>query len=122
MSLSIENRDSTDSIPDSLLQTVGIMKHTLRSMRYIEKRLCETMESSGVDPRLRCEMQSLFDATSDVRARLSLMSITVTEVLKEAVVGQSAGRKACDEAKRRQGPERKGRNRLEIVRTAVGRP
>jgi len=80
------------------------------------------MESSDVDPRLRREMQSLFDATSDVRARLSLMSITVTEVLKEAVAGQSAGRKPFDEATRRHGRERKGRNRLEIVRTAVGQP
>ena len=122
MSLSIERRDARNAIPDSLLQTVGIMKHTLRSMRYLEKRLSETMDASDVDPRLRSEMQRLFDATSDVRVRLSLMSITVTEVLKETATGESADPKAFRETKRHQGQTRKGRKRLEIVRAAGGKP
>lgn len=122
MNLSMESRESTNEIPDSLLQTVGIMKHTLRSMRYIEKRLCETMELPDIDPRLLSEMQTLLNATGDVHARLSLMSITVTEVLKEVVTDQSAGRKPFDQVKRRQVQARKGRNRLEIVRSAVSQP
>ena len=115
----MENRASQNTVPDSLLQTVGIMTHMLRSIRYMEKRMSDVTESTDLDPCLFSEMQHLRDATSEVMFRLSHMGIVVTDLLKDAEKGQSSGPKPLCGAKRDQGPARKRRNRLEIDQAAV---
>jgi hypothetical protein len=119
MNLTTDNRAATDSIPDSLLQTVGIMKNALRSIRYIEKRLSDTMEWTELDPRLRTEMHHLRGATSEMMFRLSMMGTVVADLLKDAEKDLCSDTNRLGEAKRDQDQGRKGCNRLEIVRAAT---
>jgi hypothetical protein len=97
----MENRASTNAIPDSLLQTIGVMSNVVRSMDYFEKRLSELAELKDLDPRLRGEVQHLRGAmsevTSEVMFRLSLMGTIITDLLKEAEKSRCSDPKPFDE-------------------------
>jgi len=112
MNRSMDNRASTSVIPDSLLQTVGVMRNVFRSMDYLENRLSELGELPDLDPRLRREVKHLRGAmselTSEVMFRLSLMGTIVTDLLKEAEKGRCSDPNPFGEARRDQGQARKG--------------
>jgi len=59
MNLTMGSRAETDAMPDSLLQTVGVMRNIFRGMDYVEKRLSELAGLNDLDPRLRSEAQHL---------------------------------------------------------------
>jgi len=124
MNLTGENQAETDAMPDSLLQTVGVMRNVFRSLDYIEKRLSELAELNDLDPRLRREVQHLRGAmretNSEVIFRLSLMGTIITDLLKEAEKRRRPDSKPFGEAKRDPGRASKRPNRLEIVQPAQG--
>jgi len=118
MNLSMENRASTNAIPDSLLQTVGVMSNAFRSMDYVQTRLSDLMESTDLDPSLRNEMQYLRDATSEVRFRLSRMGSIITDLLKGVENGRGSDRNPCDAPSRGQGQTTRGCKRFEVTPAA----
>jgi hypothetical protein len=124
MKLEVGNEAETDAMPDSLLQTVGIMKILFRSLDFIEERLSELAGLKDLDPRLRREVQLLRDAMSKANSeamfRLSLMGTIVTDLLKEAKKGQCSDLERIGEATQAPGRGGKGRNRLDIVRDTQG--
>jgi hypothetical protein len=122
MSLAMRSQAETDAMPDSLLQTVGVMRNVFRSMDYLEKRLSELAELNDLDPRLRREAQHLrgamSEANSEVIFRLSLMGTIITDLLKDARKGRCSDPKPVDETRRDPGRASKGPNRLGIVQPA----
>jgi len=122
MSLSVGNQAKTGAVPDTLLQTLGVMRNVYRSMAYAEKRLSELAELNDLDPRLRREAQHLRGAMREVNSevifRLSMMGTTIAELLKEAKMGEPVYTKPFGEAQPSQGRARNARNRLEIVEPA----
>jgi hypothetical protein len=122
MSLTVEKHAETDAIPDTLLQTLGVMRNVSRSMAYIEQRLPELGELEDLDPRLRREVRQLRgdmgEVTGQVLFRLSLMGTIIADLLKEADNERPTDSKPSGEAKRGQGRARKGSKRLEVVPVA----
>jgi len=120
MSLTMGNQAEKDALPESLLQTVGVMSNIVRSMDHIEKRLSELAELKDLDPRLRREVQHLRGAmsevTSEVTFRLSLMGAIVTDLLKEAQKGRCSDSKPPGETRRDPCRAGKGDDRLDYVR------
>jgi len=121
MNLTEGKQAETDAIPDSLLQTLGVMKNVSRSMDYIEERLYELGElgEKDLDPRLRREVRQLrgdmSEVASQVLFRLSLMGTIIAELLKEAEKDRHADPGPSGEARREQGRARKARKRFEVV-------
>jgi len=109
------------TIPDSLLDTIWTMHHTLHTMLDIDSRLSNAMEGSDLDPRLHYDLQCVRYATTAVLMSLSLMKITVKEVIKEIANSESHKSNPIRGAKRDREYEPKGNSRLAVAEKVIGK-
>ena len=114
-------RISAEAIPDALLETVGVMRRASRSMSSIETELSKIMRLSELDPRLHSELEYVRAAGSAVTVSLSLMRMTVKEMLREAARAQPSRRESSGGADNGRTLTTKGNTRLEVARDVIRR-